>query len=169
MKKRIIVLIALAALCSVCFARSVKSEMPASWQECIIDGFSYSSPFYGRTAGEIFDENNLITKEDVKGGGTFGVLEDLDIFPEQGFAMFGYTLWTVANKKGMEGELHEIAYIILLVGFMPEYEAAIIYEFDVLQVSTGIETKKTWDGRSYDNEVMAYAAEAFLKMMVKVE
>ncbi|MBP5452817.1 MAG: hypothetical protein J6Y16_11325 [Treponema sp.] len=169
MEKKLVVLLTMAVLCSLCFARSVRKEMPASWQRCTIDGFSYSSPFALKTAGEIFDESNLITREDVKNGGTYGVLCDFAIMPDESAAIFAYEVWVVGNKPGKVGQINKIADVYITVGFLPEYDSAFIYELEVLQMSTGLTTTYTYDGYIRDSEMMAYGTEPFLKMMIKVD
>ncbi len=169
MKKNFFVLLVVAAFCSFGFAKSVKRELPASWQNCVLDGFSYSSPFYDKTVGEIFDENNLITKENARNGGTFGKLIDFVVKPDSDFAIFDYELWVVANKSGMEGQLRKIGDVSITLVFLPEYETAVIYEVETSQASTGMTKTFTYDGYSYDEEMMAHAAESFMKMMIKVD
>ena len=167
--KKIFVLFTLAALLSFGYAESVKKDLPSSWQNCTLDGLSYSSPFAYMTAGEIFDETNLITKEDVKTGGTFGVLTGYKVMPEFEAAIFAYELKTVANKAGIEGQINKIADILVTIMFSPEDGYAIVYELEVLQASTGMTKTFTYDNYIYDSKIMAGALEPFLKMMVKSE
>ncbi|MEE3314179.1 MAG: hypothetical protein VZR56_08485 [Treponema sp.] len=169
MKKKSLVLFALVALCSVCYARSAKNILPVSWQDCILEGFPSSSPLSSMTAGDIFGEEKLITKEDVKNGGTYGVLTDYELLLDCDGAIFWYELWAVSNKTGMVGKSKKISDICITVLFFPIDESAIIYELEVHQVSTGMTKTFTYDGYIYDSEMMASAVDPILRMMVRTE